>query len=125
MMIKIIIADKDRYVLQIRELFPEHLYWANSKVREQFQIDINTTSMLEVDMEDLDKFMPPLGRLLLAHSNKRPAGIACLKALAVGIGEIKRMYVRPGNRRKRLGRKLLIRMLEEVRQIGYKQIISL
>jgi hypothetical protein len=53
--------------------------------------------MLEKDVRDLNKFMPPKGRLLLAYSDDILAGIACLKLLRPKIGEIKRMYVRPQN----------------------------
>ena len=122
MMLKIIIADQDQHASQIRELFLEHPQWANTKVKEKFEINFNTAEMLEMDMKDLDKFMPPKGRLLLAYSGDRLAGIACLKALTSNIGEIKRMYVRPGNRKQGLGRALLNRLLEEAGQIGYIQI---
>jgi GNAT superfamily N-acetyltransferase len=122
MMVKVITAKKDQHVLQIRELFLEHLQWANAKVKEEFEVSFNTAAMLEGDMKDLDKFMPPQGRLLLAYNENRLAGMACLKALTPHIGEIKRMYVRPGNRKQGLGRALLNWLLEEARQIGYEQV---
>lgn len=78
--------------------------------------------MLGVDINSLDKFMPPYGRLLLAYAGDRLVGIACLKALTLDIGEIKRMYVRQGNRKQGIGRVLLNRLLEEAGQIGYKHI---
>ena len=119
---KVIIANKDQHALQIRELFLEHLKWANEKVKENFQIDFNTASMLEKDMNNLDQFMPPSGCLLLAYRDKRLAGIACLKALTQGIAEIKRMYVCSSNRKQGLGRELLNRLLEEAGKIGYKRV---
>ena len=122
MMIKVIIANKYQHAWQIRELFLEHLQWANAKVKEKFQITFNTATMLETDMKELDKFMTPLGRLLLVYSGNHLAGIACLKALTPDIGEIKRMYVCPGNREQGLGRALLSRLLEEANQIGYKRV---
>jgi GNAT superfamily N-acetyltransferase len=66
--------------------------------------------------------MSPQGRLLLAYSENRLAGIACLKELTPDIGEIKRMYVRQGNRKQGLGRALLNRLLGEAGQIGYNRI---
>jgi len=78
--------------------------------------------MLKEDMKGLNRFMPHLGRLLLAYSENRLAGIACLKALAPHTGEIKRMYVRPGNRRQGIGRALLNRLLKEAGKIGYERI---
>ena len=59
MMVKVITAKKDQHALQIRELFLEHLQWANAKVKEEFEVSFNTAAMLEGDMKDLDKFMPP------------------------------------------------------------------
>lgn len=87
-MIKVIIANKDQHVSQIRDLFWEHLQWANTKVKEKFDINFDTAAMLEMDMKDLDKFMLPQGLLLLAYSENHLAGIACLKALRPDIGEI-------------------------------------
>jgi N-acetylglutamate synthase-like GNAT family acetyltransferase len=42
--------------------------------------------------------------------------------LAPDIGEIKRMYVRPCNRKQGLGRALLNRLLEEAGRIGYERV---
>jgi GNAT superfamily N-acetyltransferase len=49
-------------------------------------------------------------------------GIACLKALMKGTGEVKRMYVRPQARKRGLGRTLLNELLEQAHQIGYERI---
>lgn len=121
-MIRIIIADKDQHAQPIRELFWEYLQWANAKVEENFGVSFDIAAMLEDDMNTLDKFMPPKGRLLLGYVEDLPAGIACLKALTNSIGEIKRMYVRPESRNRGLGRALLKQLLEEARRIGYKRI---
>jgi N-acetylglutamate synthase-like GNAT family acetyltransferase len=66
--------------------------------------------------------MPPKGRLLLCYAEEHLTGIACLKYLAPGIGEIKRMYVRPGNRKRGQGRALLNQLVTEATQIGYERI---
>ena len=52
MMVKVITADKDQHAVQIRELFLEHLQWANAKVKEEFEVSFNTAAMLEADMKD-------------------------------------------------------------------------
>jgi GNAT superfamily N-acetyltransferase len=67
-------------------------------------------------------FLPPQGRLLFAYKENCLAGVGCLKALTPHTAEIKRMYVRPGNRRQSLGRALLNRLLEEAGQIGYERV---
>jgi ribosomal protein S18 acetylase RimI-like enzyme len=120
--IQIIIADQDQHAQPIRELFWEYLQWANSKVEENFGVSFDIAVMLEDDMNTLGKFMPPMGRLLLGLVEDQPMGIACLKALTEGTGEIKRMYVRPQARKIGLGRALLRQLLEESRQIGYERV---
>jgi GNAT superfamily N-acetyltransferase len=118
-MIQIIIADQDQHAQAVRELFWEYLQWANAEVEESFEVSFDIAAMLEDDMNTLDKFMPPKGRLLLGYVEHQPMGIACLKALTASISEVKRMYVRPEARNKGLGRALLNLLLEEAHQIGY------
>ena len=121
-MLKIIIADSDQHTGPIRELFCEYLQWANAKVEENFGVSFDIATMLEEDMSTLSKFMPPGGRLLLVYVEGQPMGIACLKALTEGTGEVRRMYVRPEARKKGLGRAFLNRLLEEAIQIGYQRV---
>jgi GNAT superfamily N-acetyltransferase len=121
-MIKIIIADQNQHAQPIRELFWEYLQWANAKVKENFGVSFDIASMLEEDMNTLDKFTPPKGRLLLGYIEDQPMGIACLKVLTDRTGEVKRMYARPEARFKGLGRALLNQLLEEARHIGYERV---
>jgi GNAT superfamily N-acetyltransferase len=122
MTIEIIIADRDQHAPQIRELFWEYLHWANVRVNEEFNIRFDIDTLLEEDMKSLGIFMPPDGRLLLGYTHGHPAGIACLKKLTHGIGEIKRMYVRPESRKQGFGRALITRLIEDAQQIGYQRI---
>ena len=121
-MSQINIANENQHIQAIRELFWEYLQWANAKVEENFGVSFDIATMLEEDMNTLDKFMPPKGRLLLGYMEGQPMGIACLKSLTDRIGEVKRMYVRPEARNQGLGRALLNQLLEEARQIGYERI---
>jgi GNAT superfamily N-acetyltransferase len=122
MVLNVITANQESHSPQIRELFWEYLQWANAKVNAEFGVNFEIATMLEADMQTLDKFMPPKGRLLLGYAEERLAGIACLKDLTPGIGEIKRMYVRPEFRQRGLGRLLIDQLLAEALQIGYDRI---
>ena len=121
-MIQITAANPEEHAHPIRELFWEYLQWANKNVEESFGVSFDIAAMLEDDMNTLDKFMPPKGRLLLGYLDAQPMGIACLKTLTDSIGEIKRMYVRPQARKRGLGREFLNQLLEEARQIGYARV---
>jgi len=122
MTVEIITADKALHAAQIRELFWEYLQWANPKLMDEFGVSFDIESLIESDMQHLDKFMPPAGRLLLGYAEGRLAGVACLKALEAGMGEIKRMFVRPESRQHGLGRKLVERLIAEAEQIGYTRL---
>jgi GNAT superfamily N-acetyltransferase len=115
-------ADLNQDIDQVRELFWEYLQWANARVNDNFGVSFDIKTMLAEDMRSLDKFLPPRGRLLLCERVGEPAGLACLRDLGDGVGEIKRMYVRPTHRRQGVGGALLNRLLEEANTIGYRCI---
>jgi len=122
MTVQAIIADQEQHASQIRELFWEYLQWANARVNEEFKVSFDIATMLEDDMQNLGKFMPPNGRLLLGYIGDELAGIACLKPVTPNIGEIKRMYVCPSHRKAGLGGFLLKRLLREAQYIGYQLV---
>jgi putative acetyltransferase len=65
---------------------------------------------------------PPSGRLLLARYANYAAGCVGLRKLEAGTGEMKRLYVRPGDRGRGLGRMLVERAIAEARAIGYERM---
>jgi putative acetyltransferase len=68
------------------------------------------------------EYAAPEGRLLLAWKTDQAAGCVALHALAEGIGEMKRLYVRPAFRGMGLGRTLAERAIAEARAIGYTRM---
>ena len=115
-------ADPIRDAARVRELFWEYLQWANAKVNETYGVNFEIQTLLEEDMQKLGIFMPPKGRLLLSDGTGELSGLACLRDNGDGIGEIKRMYVRPAYRGQGIGRALLDHLLNEARAIGYRCI---
>jgi GNAT superfamily N-acetyltransferase len=106
----------------VRELFWEYLTWANDMNAREFGLRLDIAKMLEEDMANLGKFMPPDGRLLLARDDDFITGCVCLKKLRLNIGEVKRLYVKPSFRGKGIGKMLVEKLLEEARKIGYGTI---
>jgi putative acetyltransferase len=61
----------------------------------------------------------PHGRLILCEVDGKPAGCIAVKPLGAGVCELKRLFVRPEFRRRKLGLKLTQHIIEEARSIGY------
>jgi putative acetyltransferase len=67
-------------------------------------------------------YTPSQGRLLLALCGSEPAGCVALHSLEPGIGEIKRLYVRPQFRGSGIGKMLTNTVISEAKSIGYKKV---
>jgi putative acetyltransferase len=67
-------------------------------------------------------YAPPKGRLLIAYLDAEPAGCVALHEFERGISEMKRLYVRPAFRGKRVGWALAKGVIEAARESGYKRM---
>ncbi len=121
-MLEVYQVDSDQDRRHVRALFLEYLRWANARLNEEFGINFDIEAMVEGDMQDLEKFCPPHGWLLLADHDEEVAGIACMQRIREDTGEIKRMYVRPEFRRRGIGRSLLEGLLAAAREMGYSRV---
>jgi ribosomal protein S18 acetylase RimI-like enzyme len=111
---EILSVEMPDHLAQARELFLEY----GRSIRDHI--------CLEGFQNEVDQlpgiYAPPSGRLLLARVQGQPAGCVALKRAGEGIGELKRLYVRPAFRGTGLGRRLTERALSEALQIGYRTI---
>ncbi len=70
-----------------------------------------------------EKYGMPEGRLYLACWEGRLAGCIGLRKLDEERGELKRLYVRPEFRGRRMGEALIRRILDDAREIGYRHVL--
>jgi GNAT superfamily N-acetyltransferase len=107
----------------VRELLSEYLVWATDQAMELYNEIVDVDEMLDHSMSEINLFSPPSGRLLLAREEGVAAGVAFLKSIREDTCEIKRMYVRPVYRGKKIGRNLLNQLIQDAKEIGYSKIL--
>ena len=103
----------------VRNLFAEYLRWLCSRLCQEFGVVVDPESMLMKDLDTIDIFLPPKGLLFLSFDNEVPAGCSCVRTIANGIAELKRVYVRTSFRGQGIGAALVQTAIREVKQLGY------
>lgn len=66
------------------------------------------------------KYAPPSGSILVAKENGETVGCVAVRPLGGEVCEMKRLYVRPSHRGKRVGWELALAIIEEAKRLGYK-----
>jgi len=96
----------------VRELFNEYADYLGFDLNFQnFKEELNTLAEI---------YAPPEGCVLLAFYKERLAGCVGLKKLRDDICEMKRLYVRPKYRAKKIGKILSKSIIKKAKEIGYK-----
>ena len=112
---RVLQAQSEKEIQQVRELFGEYVAWLGINLCFQ---------NYDKEVRDLPgDYALPSGRLLLALADDgEAAGCAALRDLGNGVCEMKRLFVRPNFRGQRLGWQLAEMILAEARAIGYQHI---
>lgn len=106
----------------VRELLEEYIAWTATV--ESDAPDAPTFQGWQSELANLPgPYEPPAGRLFLARVDGRAAGCVALKPLDARVCELKRLYVRPEFRGRRVGEQLVRRAVDVARSIGYARIV--
>jgi ribosomal protein S18 acetylase RimI-like enzyme len=120
-------ANSERSFDLIQATLPEHIEQARElfiEYGESLGFSLCFQSF-DVELKNLPgAYGPPRGKLLLARSRSKDhsAGCIALRELAPNICEMKRLYVRPGDRGSGLGRMLVERLITEARALRYERM---
>jgi ribosomal protein S18 acetylase RimI-like enzyme len=96
----------------IKQLFQEYAASLN------FDLDFQD---FRDELETLPgKYSAPLGSILVAKENGEILGCVAVRPLGPEICEMKRLFVKPAHRRKKIGRELAMAIIEEAKRLGYR-----
>jgi putative acetyltransferase len=113
-MIEIIQAETSEQIETARKLFREYEAW--------FGMNLCFQNFDEEVANLPGKYVAPEGRLFLAFSDEKIAGCIALRKLEDGICEMKRLFVKDEFRGQKIGIKLIEKLFEEARNIGYEKM---
>ena len=114
-MFRLVQADSEARIAQVRELFQEYAQGVGDDLCFQgFQQEL---------AELPSSYGPPRGRLLLALDAGQPCGCVGLRPLSGDRCEMKRLYVRPAARERGLGRLLVLEVLRLAESLGYGRMV--
>jgi putative acetyltransferase len=99
-------------IVTVRSLFQEYAASLN------FELDFQD---FREELESLPgKYGAPEGCILVAKENGETVGCVAVRPLGEAVCEMKRLYVKPAHRGKKVGRELALAIIEEAKKLGYK-----
>ena len=123
-MITVVQASSPAEVGDAKALFTEYFEFLNREIEGiQFDDVQPTAGHLEERASLPGRYAPPDGRLFVAYEEGVSAGCVALHKWDEGIGEVKRLWVKPASRGKHAGRLLMGHLITEARTIGYQTLL--
>jgi len=99
-------------IMTVRNLFKEYADSLNFELDFQdFREELATLP---------GKYAPPLGSILVAKQNGETVGCVAVRPLGEEICEMKRLFVKPAHRGRRIGRELALAIIAEAKRVGYR-----
>ena len=118
-----IIQYKESHLKEIRAILTEFMtFIANELMKPPWKFNVDVDHEVDFTMNNLDKFDKPDGRLLLVKVDGQIAGTISLRKIRDDSGEIKRMFVRPKFRGKKLGNLMIEEVIEVAKENGYSKL---
>ena len=114
---------KESHLEDIRVILNEYLsFIAKELTRPPWDFNLDVENEVNFTMNNLDKFAEPDGRLLLVEVDSEIAGTISLRKIRENAGEIKRMYVKPKFRGKKLGNLMVEKVISISEENGFSKL---
>ena len=114
---------KESHLGEIRIILNEYLsFIAKELTRPPWNFNLDVEHEVNFTMNNLDKFAEPDGRLLLVEVDGEIAGTISLRKIRRDCGEIKRMYIKPEFRGKKLGNLMIEKVISISEENGFSKL---
>jgi GNAT superfamily N-acetyltransferase len=123
-----IVANVAAHREELTELNVEYLSWVFTEIESRFGVPVDEITGMPIRdyvPTIIDKVCgdpPPRGIFYLVKADGQLAGMGGLRLLRPEIAEVKRIYIRPEFRGRKLGELTLNRLLDDARAFGYKSV---
>ena len=108
-------SPSDPRIEHVRQFFRDFAGWLGRDLAWQG---------MDREMAELPRpYAGPGGRLILAERDGCPVGCVGVRRYSLGVCEIKRLYVEPGQRGHGVGRALALGAIDAAREMGYRRAL--
>jgi GNAT superfamily N-acetyltransferase len=122
---KIVSFNAEVHKTQFVEMNLEFVTWSHEQILKHHKVDMSSGS--EGDSQEYVKstinallsLEPPKGFINIVEEGSAIVGMAVIKTIELGIGEVKRMFIRPDYRGKGYGKELMGTLVTKARELGY------
>ena len=95
---------------------------SNELIKPPWEFNLDVEHEVDFTMNNLNKFAEPDGRLLLVEVDGQIAGTISLRKIRVDCGEIKRMYIKPEFRGKKLGNLMIEKVISVSKENRFSKL---
>jgi len=126
MILKIVPFDEDKHREQFFEMNVEFVTWSHEQILEHHKVDMSegtegsALDYVNATFDDLLSLVPPKGFIYVLEDEQNLAGMVLVKTIAPGVGEVKRMFIRPKYRGGGLGHELMKFLVSKAIELDYK-----